>query len=166
MANLIIQENGAARTRPAVTGEEITIKTPCSCSDVTGVQINGVVFPFYDAMGNSLGDTAGLFNKGSLIRVLIDADNTRAYILNADTNAYLEGELAKKYSPTNKPSASDITSGTLSSDRLPTVPVTKGGTNATTPAGARANLGIPTITCGPEDPSGGSDGDIYFQYTT
>ena len=40
------------------------------------------------------------------------------------------------------PSASDITSGTLSSDRLPTVPVAKGGTGATTAAGALTNLGI------------------------
>ena len=40
------------------------------------------------------------------------------------------------------PSASDITSGTLSSNRLPTVPITKGGTGATTAAGALINLGI------------------------
>ena len=40
------------------------------------------------------------------------------------------------------PSASDITSGTLSSNRLPTVPITKGGTGATTAAGALTNLGI------------------------
>lgn len=92
MANLIIQENGVARTRPAVTGEEITIKTPCSCSDVTGVQINGVAFPFYDASGNSLADMTGLFAKDSLIRVLIDADKMRAYILNANTNSYIEGK--------------------------------------------------------------------------
>jgi hypothetical protein len=38
--------------------------------------------------------------------------------------------------------ASNITSGTLSSDRLPTVPITKGGTGATTAAGALTNLGI------------------------
>lgn len=38
--------------------------------------------------------------------------------------------------------ASNITSGTLSSDRLPTVPVAKGGTGATTAAAARTNLGI------------------------
>ena len=37
--------------------------------------------------------------------------------------------------------ASNITSGTLSVDRLPTVPVAKGGTGATTAAQARTNLG-------------------------
>lgn len=38
--------------------------------------------------------------------------------------------------------ASDIASGTLSSDRLPTVPIAKGGTGATTAAAALTNLGI------------------------
>lgn len=37
--------------------------------------------------------------------------------------------------------ASDIASGTLSTSRLPTVPVAKGGTGAATAAGARSNLG-------------------------
>ena len=37
--------------------------------------------------------------------------------------------------------ASDIASGTLSTSRLPTVPVAKGGTGASTAAGARSNLG-------------------------
>lgn len=43
-------------------------------------------------------------------------------------------------------SASAITSGTLSSDRLPTVPVNKGGTGATTVAGARNALGLGNTT--------------------
>lgn len=47
---------------------------------------------------------------------------------------------------THTHSASDINSGTLSSDRLPTVPVTKGGTGATTAAAARTNLGIKSET--------------------
>ena len=37
--------------------------------------------------------------------------------------------------------ASDIASGTLSTSMLPTVPVAKGGTGASTAAGARSNLG-------------------------
>lgn len=38
--------------------------------------------------------------------------------------------------------ATDITSGTLNSARLPTVPVAKGGTGATTVAQAQINLGV------------------------
>ena len=38
--------------------------------------------------------------------------------------------------------ASNISSGTLSSDRLSTIPIAKGGTGATTAAGALTNLGI------------------------
>lgn len=82
MANLIIQENGVARTTPAVHGEEITIQAPCDCSEVTGVQIAGVAYPFYDAAGNVLVSGSGLFKTGNLIRVLIDTVNTRATIIN------------------------------------------------------------------------------------
>ncbi len=38
-------------------------------------------------------------------------------------------------------SASDVTSGTLSADRLPTVPIAHGGTGATTAAAALTELG-------------------------
>lgn len=38
-------------------------------------------------------------------------------------------------------SATDITKGTLSLDHLPTIPVSKGGTGATTASGALTNLG-------------------------
>ena len=43
---------------------------------------------------------------------------------------------------------------------LTTWPVNRGGTGATTPSGARTNLGIRS---GPDEPSGGVDGDIYFK---
>lgn len=82
MASLIVQENGAPRTKPAVNGEEITIQAPCDCSAVTGVMIAGVVFPFYDACGNNVSNIDGKFGSGSLIRVMIDTINTRSYILN------------------------------------------------------------------------------------
>lgn len=39
--------------------------------------------------------------------------------------------------------AADIDSGTLSTSRLPTIPVSKGGTGASTKAAAQAALGIP-----------------------
>lgn len=85
MANMIIQENGVERISPAVHGEEIVIVAPCDCSAVTGVQIAGVAYPFYDSCGNCTSDISGKFTEGSLIRVLIDTQNSRAQILNHAT---------------------------------------------------------------------------------
>ena len=42
------------------------------------------------------------------MKVILDVTNGFAFVQNADTNAYLEAELAKKYSPTNKPTAEDV----------------------------------------------------------
>ena len=85
MANMIIQENGAERTSPAVHGEVIVVTAPCHCNVVTGVQIAGVVYPFYDACGNCTSDLFGKFTEGNLVRVLIDVTNTRAQILSHAT---------------------------------------------------------------------------------
>ena len=82
MGNLLILENDVPRTIPAVHGEEITIKAPCNCSDVAGVKIAGVEYPFYDAAGNELPMGTGLFSEGNLIKVTIDTENTRAILIN------------------------------------------------------------------------------------
>lgn len=120
MANLIIQENGVARTRPAVNGEEITVQAPCNCSAVTGVQIAGVAYPFYDANGQSLAGISELFAEGSLIRVMIDTQNTRAYILNAaapSKHKHTKSEITdfpSSMPPTaHNQAASTITAGTF-----------------------------------------------------
>lgn len=54
----------------------------------------------------------------------------------------LQANIDGKADSSHNHDTSDITSGTLSSDRLPTVPVSKGGTGATTAAGALTNLGL------------------------
>ena len=63
-------------------------------------------------------------------------------------------------------SASNITSGTLSADRLPTVPVSKGGTGATTAAAARTNLGLYGMASGTAAPTTSTcpSGYVYFRY--
>lgn len=62
------------------------------------------------------------------------------------TNAYTKTEVDTiangKAASSHNHAASNITSGTLSSDRLPTVPIAKGGTGATTAAAVLTNLGI------------------------
>lgn len=50
---------------------------------------------------------------------------------------------------------------------LSTWPINKGGTGATTVAGARTNLGISSGTADPSDAVGGAaDGNIYFKIVT
>lgn len=61
---------------------------------------------------------------------------------NEEVVTALESAIGNKSDKTHKHNATDITSGTLSSDRLPTVPISKGGTGATTAAGVLTNLGI------------------------
>ena len=58
------------------------------------------------------------------------------------TESEIDTKLEGKANSSHNHAASEITSGTLSSDRLPTVPITKGGTGATTAAAALTNLGI------------------------
>lgn len=59
-----------------------------------------------------------------------------------EIKAHIDEIASGKANSSHNHAASNITSGTLSSDRLPTVPVTKGGTGSTTAAGALTNLGI------------------------
>lgn len=59
-----------------------------------------------------------------------------------EIKAYTNDATSTKSDTDHKHAATDITSGTLSTDRLPTIPITKGGTGAATAAGALTNLGI------------------------
>lgn len=69
----------------------------------------------------------------------------------------------------HKHAASDITSGTVSSSRLPTVPLTKGGTGAKTADAARSNLdAAPSYVYSQTDITAGTTelgtGRLYFVY--
>ena len=63
-------------------------------------------------------------------------------VLNGTGLAYLWAKLKAAFAPrAHEHAAADVTSGTLSADRLPTVPVARGGTGSTTAAGALTALG-------------------------
>lgn len=103
-----------------INGQALTFKSPADCSQITGLIIyypdgnvtTSKAFKFVDAHGVDVGSgTVSLFAENVLVKVVLDIDEGKAYVQNADTNAYLEGKLAEKYSPQNKPSAADITGG-------------------------------------------------------
>lgn len=85
---------------PLYDGMAVLFKAPCACTAVErlAVSYGGVekVFTFKDAHGNSLTGIGNLFAEGAIVKALLDTVNGFAYLQNADTNAYLEGELAKK----------------------------------------------------------------------
>lgn len=60
----------------------------------------------------------------------------------SEAKTYTDSVASGKSDAIHTHTMSDITDGTLSSDRLPTVPISKGGTGATTAEAALANLGV------------------------
>lgn len=113
-----------------------------------------------ESSGGSGGGGGVSYRAGEGIRIesnTISADVTKADIERvegiageanraaSDASAGV-GELTEamksKADAVHKHSAADITSGTLSADRLPVVPVPKGGTGASDSGSARSNLGV------------------------
>lgn len=86
---------------PIYDGQPVTFKSPTDCSKVTGLIIYypkgdttvSEIFQFADAHGNNVG-SVNLFASDVLVKVILDTEFRRAYVQNADTNAYLEGRFA------------------------------------------------------------------------
>jgi hypothetical protein len=80
-------------------GTEVVFRSPVDCSQVTGLIVyypeNGVTtsreFAFTDAHGNNVGDIDHLFGEDVVVKVILDLTASKAFVQNADTNAYLEG---------------------------------------------------------------------------
>lgn len=88
---------------PVFYGQDIIFKSPADCSTVTGLIVyypdggstTSKVFQFADAHGNNVGSVS-LFSENVLVTVILDTMLNRAYVQNADTNAYLERQFASK----------------------------------------------------------------------
>lgn len=117
-----------------INGQSLTFQSPADCSQITGLIVyypngNGTTskdFKFVDAHGVDVGSgTISLFAENVLVKVVLDIDHGKAYVQNADTNAYLEGRLAEApkmqtgtYQGTGKSGSSNPTS--LTFDFVPT----------------------------------------------
>ncbi len=105
-----------------IDGQTLTFKSPADCSQVTGLiiyyPVGGITtsktFRFADAHGNNVGSVS-LFAANVLVKVVLDTNQSRAYVQNADTNAYLEAQLASK-APAYTYGTEDITEGSASSE--------------------------------------------------
>lgn len=102
MANLRVDLN-----YPIQDGMTVTFKAACDCTAIEGLIIYypaasesalstaSKTFVFKDAHGNVLTGLGNLFSKDSYVKVTLDTVNNFAYIQNADTNSYLEGNFSK-----------------------------------------------------------------------
>ena len=86
-------------------GAEIKFRSPVDCSAITGLivyypgadgNIVSKVFALADAHGNNVGDIDHLFAENVVVKVILDVTKGMAFVQNADTNAYLEAQLASK----------------------------------------------------------------------
>ena len=97
----------------------MAFKAPCDCNAVAGLKVyfpneagiaTSQVFLFADAHGNNLTGIGHLFRTGAIVKVILHMDEGKAYIQNADTNAYLEGKFEGK---------ADLVDGKVPAEQLP-----------------------------------------------
>jgi hypothetical protein len=84
-------------------GSEIKFKVPPGAVGVSRLLLlyedtNGAstsqTFTLTDANGNDVGNIKQLFTQGTILKVLLDTEEHKAFCTNADTNAYLEARFA------------------------------------------------------------------------
>ena len=100
MSNIRVDVDYALRD-----GLEMKFRSPVDCSQITGLivyypgedgNITSKVFSLADAHGNNVGDIDHLFAEDVVVKVILDVTTSMAFVQNADTNAYLEAQLASK----------------------------------------------------------------------
>lgn len=96
MANIKITVEG-----PLMDGHKITFKAPCNCDAVEKLDVRYIedntqkskLFTMRDSHGKDLTGLGNLFFKNAYVNVVLDINNSFAYLQNAGTNSYLEGKM-------------------------------------------------------------------------
>lgn len=98
-------------------GSELKFRSPVDCSAITGLIVyypgedgntTSKVFALADAHGNNVGNIDHLFAENVVVKVILDVTTSMAFVQNADTNAYLEEQLASKRPNTWLPTLAEI----------------------------------------------------------
>lgn len=82
------------RGESVYTGRQVTFRSPCASEGLTALVINDVTYDLVNAMGTQL--VANSFDEGAMVSVIFNAETFKAFVQNADTNAYLEAQLGGK----------------------------------------------------------------------
>ena len=85
-----------------VNGQSVTFKAPCDCTAIQGLRTyylkdgeqKSATFTLKDSHGNDLTGIGNLFEAGTHVKAILNTENSAAYLLNADTNRYLEDKFA------------------------------------------------------------------------
>ena len=100
------------------TGQIVTFTAPCDCSNVTGgLLIGRQGYTIVDANGGCATGKGGRWAAGASVSVVLNVEEKKAYILNADTNDYLEARIeeirtiATAKAPMYTYGTSDLTAG-------------------------------------------------------
>lgn len=91
-------------------GHTVTFKAPCDCTAIDGLKVcyiedgtqKNKIFTMKDTHGNNLAGIGNLFVKGAYVKVVLNSVDNIAYLQNADTNGYIERNLAKTITTTEK----------------------------------------------------------------
>lgn len=145
---------------PIIDGMPLSFRAPCNCNKVTGIKVEWqdgddgyfIVFSFADAHGNDLTGLGNLFAAGAMVRVVLDIPNAKAFIQNADTNAYIEGTFIKTVNGTapDKNGNVEVKGGATKEEVLAAIP------SATSAAFKRSGTTI-TVTMPMDDGSTRTD---------
>lgn len=116
---------------PTTSSDSFTIAaTDTKYTSGTGITVDGTTINHSNSItAGTIGSSSA--SSGATLAIPYASYDGQGHITGKGTHTHTISGLA----------ASVISSGTLSTAVLPTIPVDKGGTGATTPAGARTNLG-------------------------
>ena len=76
------------------TGRQVTFEAPCNSEELGGLIVDGVTYAIVDSNGRTLVDKS--FSSGAMVSVIFNLEKKKAFVQNADTNAYLEGKFDKQ----------------------------------------------------------------------
>ena len=157
---------GGTGAADAATAATNIMRRGTGATDFNNLTTNGA---YYIESPEDMSNYPGITNWGVLLAVDGNARKGQLYFGDTGSRLFVRSyntsgwqAWGEVYTTLHKPTASDvgaaasshshaasaITSGTLSADRLPTVPIAKGGTGATSASAARTALGITPANIG------------------